>query len=450
MGSDSDNGSPARLSEGAALRPIQKRVFAIAALIALMDGFDTQIIAYVGPVIARQWQLSPQQLGPVFGAGMLGLAVGAAVFGPLADRIGRKAVIVVSTFWFGIASLLTALATDVTTLALLRCLTGLGLGGSIPNIIAITAEYSPPHLRGRLIMLMFCGFPVGALSGGLVGLVILPAAPWQWLFAIGGVLPIILAFILIKGLPESLDFLLERRSSDARIETIGRSLGVPINLLRQQRPAAEIRVGFHELFRSGLTWITLLLWTCFFMSLLILYLLINWLPTVLSRADFGLQTSILSTVLLNLGGIVGGIGLARLVDGRGGNLAVAATFLIAALATLALGRVSANGLVVLSLAALAGLGTGGAQLALNAIAARCYPTRIRSTGVGWAFAVGRVGAIVGPLLGGWLLHNAVSQATLFAIAAIPAFIAAAATALLARHRVPGEIAETQAVLGSRV
>ena len=185
------------------LSPLQRLAILLCAMVAILDGFDTQAIAFVAPVIARELGIESAVFGPVFGAGLLGLAVGALIFGPAADRFGRKPIIIVSTFVFGAFALLTSLSSSLSGLMLYRFLTGLGLGGAMPNIIALTSEYSPSRKRATLVTLMFCGFPLGAVLGGLVSAHLIAAYGWHAVFYMGGILPLVLLPFLWLGLPES-------------------------------------------------------------------------------------------------------------------------------------------------------------------------------------------------------------------------------------------------------
>jgi AAHS family 4-hydroxybenzoate transporter-like MFS transporter len=413
----------------------QLRVLLVCAAVLFIDGFDTQAIGYVAPALAQEWKLARSALGPVFSAGLLGLMIGALIFGTIADRIGRKRIIVLSSVAFGIGTLLTMFVQDATWLIVLRFLTGLGLGGAMPNAVALTSEFSPHRRRATMVMAMFAGFSIGAALGGLLAAALIPVFGWRSVFLVGGLAPLLLAPVLLLVLPESIRYLALVGGRDREVA----------ELLRRITPAmtfeGDVRFVVHEprlpglpvahLFAEGRGVTTLLLWVVFFMSLLDLYLLSNWLPTVLN--DLGVSVSLAAAIgaMLQVGGVVGTFTLGRLID-RFSFRALALTYVCAAAAVAAIGFTShSTDLVTIAIFA-AGFCIVGGQIASNALAATFYPTAIRSTGVGWALGIGRVGSIVGPLVGGAMLARDADVQTLFAVAAIPALIAATAAVLLAR------------------
>src|SRR6266404_3895158 len=265
------------------------------AAVLFLDGFDTQAIGYVAPALAKEWGLTKGALGPVFSAGLFGLMIGALLFGPLADRVGRKKIIILSTLAFGVGALVTAFVQDVNTLLAIRFLTGLGLGGAMPNAVAMTSEFNPRRRRATMVMIMFCGFSVGAALGGLLAAALIPQFGWRSVFVVGGAAPLLLVPILALRLPESVRFLALTGGANARVAELLAS----INPKAMFTPATRFVV--HEpglagipvlhLFREGRTPVTLLLWVVFFMSLLDLYFLSNWLPTVLNDLGASVSTS---------------------------------------------------------------------------------------------------------------------------------------------------------------
>jgi AAHS family 4-hydroxybenzoate transporter-like MFS transporter len=411
----------------------------LCGLVAILDGFDTQAIAFVAPLIARTWSLDVSALGPIFGAGLLGLTIGALAFGPVADRLGRRRVILVSTAVFGLFSLLTVAAHDFTTLFTCRLLTGIGLGGAMPNIIALTAEYSPTRHRATLVTVMFCGFPLGAVLGGLISVRLLSAYDWTAVFYLGGILPLLLLPVLYAWLPESVRFKATRGDAGLSIIAILRRIDPtatyePTDRFRSaERPLAGLSI--RHLFSEGRGAGTVLLWIVFFSNLLIMYFLINWLPSVLQKAGLPIERAIIGTVLLNAGGIVGGILLGRVIDRLGPFRVLTVAYACAAAVIAAIGYIDDSAAVTMAIITVAGFLVIGTQFCMNALAASFYPTSVRSTGVGWALGIGRIGSIIGPVLGGIVLSFGWSPAEIFAACAVPALVAASAVFMIGKLHV---------------
>jgi MFS transporter, AAHS family, 4-hydroxybenzoate transporter len=413
----------------------QLKLLATCAAVLFLDGFDTQAIGYVAPVLAKEWGLTKGALGPVFSAGLFGLMIGALLFGPLADRIGRKKIIVLSTLAFGIGALVTALVQDVNALLAIRFLTGLGLGGAMPNAIATTSEFNPRRRRATMVMIMFCGFSVGAALGGLLAAVLIPHFGWRSVFVVGGLAPLLLVPILALRLPESVRFLALTGRANARVA----ELLSAINPKAAFAPTTQFVV--HEphlagipvlhLFREGRTLVTLLLWVVFFMSLLDIYFLANWLPTVLNDLGASVSEAAVIGSMLQVGGVVGTFALGSIID-RFSFRALALVYFIAVFAVGAIGQLGHSTVLVTLAIFASGFCVVGGQIAANALAAAYYPTSVRSSGVGWALGIGRVGSIVGPLVGGALMTMKWSTADVFMAAAGAALCAALATFCLSR------------------
>jgi AAHS family 4-hydroxybenzoate transporter-like MFS transporter len=428
---------PATVIGDARFGTLQFVVAALCAIVAMLDGFDTQAIAYVAPSIAEAWKLQSAAFGPIFGGGLLGLTIGALIFSPLADRFGRKPVIVACVLGFGVCSLLTTTADTLQSLLIYRVLTGIGLGGAMPNIIALTNEYAPSRMKATLVTVMFCGFPLGSTLGGVVAAPLIQAYGWQSVFVIGGAAPFVLAPILVFFLPESISFLVSRPDRRGVLAAIlGRidpraSADAFIAEVRAEAGTQnQQRFPVFEIFRGGRARRTLVVWTAFFMNLLVMYFLVNWLPSLLRSIGVPLQTAILSTALLNLGGVAGGIVLGRLIDRRNPYLILGTAYATAAGFIALIASFTSNVPVLLIATVFAGVGVSGGQIGLNAVTAASYPTAIRSTGIGWALGAGRVGSILGPTIGGVLLGLGWAPASLLMAAVVPAVIAAVAVICL--------------------
>jgi AAHS family 4-hydroxybenzoate transporter-like MFS transporter len=345
--------------------------------------------------------------------------VGSITFGGLADRYGRKPVICAACLVFGLFALLTPLATTLAQLAGLRFLTGIGLGAAIPNLMTLTAEHAPGNRRAFAAGAMFCGFPLGALIGGLAAPSLIEGGGWQALFVWGGVLPLAMIVPLFLLLVESPQW--------------------------QKRKDGEVRqlMPLRNLFGPEFAAITPLLWLAFIANMLAMYFLINWLPILFATGGANLAQSSMTSVLLNLGGIVGCLAVTPLVDRFGAIKVMPLVFILSATAILAIGLVPAASNAMISAILLAGLGTMGAQMGSNAFAMFVYPTALRASGLGWALSMGRIGSVIGPLLGGALLAWNRQPSQLFlvigCIALLPALVFLVIGQIAARRQQHGEV-----------
>ena len=400
-------------------RPVsgfQLMLMAICALVAMMDGFDTQAIAFVASEIATEWRVAPSAFGPVFGIGLLGSLVGALTFGPAGDRFGRKPTLVVAILIFSAASLLTPLSSSIGHLIGIRFITGLGLGGALPCFISLTSEYAPRRLRSTLVGLMFCGFPLGAVIGGLVSAKLIPAFGWASVFIAGGLLPLLVLPLLIAFVPESVRFLALRKARAEIVRVLGRMGAVDEWNGEFPVAAAEVRAPISSLFSEGRALGTVLLWTTLFFSLLLTYLLINWMPIIARRAGLGIEAAVTAVAMLNLGAVVGCLLIGRLADRLSPAVVIGGGYVLGAVAIVLIGHAGHSSVLLCAVAFVAGGLSLGAQMCTVALCASFYETFLRATGVGWGMGIGRGGAIFGPVLGGLLLASGVDASTLFAVA----------------------------------
>lgn len=411
----------------------QWRVIICCFLVVMLDGFDTAAIGFIAPDIRSHWQLTAGDLAPLFGAGLLGLTAGALLCGPLSDRFGRKRVIEFCVALFGLFSLLSAFSPDLETLVILRFLTGLGLGGAMPNTITMTSEYLPARRRGALVTLMFCGFTLGSALGGVVSAQLVPLIGWHGILVLGGVLPLMLAVALVPLLPESPCWQIRRQLPQAVIaRTVGAITGERYNDAHfwLDEPAAGAKGSIRQLFAGRQLPITLMLWVVFFMSLLIIYLLSSWMPTLLNHRGIDLQHASWVTAAFQIGGTFGALLLGVLMDRFNPYRVLALSYGLGAVCIVMIG-LSENGLWLMALAIFGtGIGISGSQVGLNALTATLYPTQSRATGVSWSNAVGRCGAIVGSLSGGVMMAMNFSFDTLFFVIAVPAVVSAVMLILL--------------------
>ena len=413
----------------------QVKLLLTCATVLFLDGFDTTAIGYVAPALAKEWNLARGALGPVFSAGLFGLMIGALLLGPLADRIGRKKIIILSTLAFGVGTLITAFVNDVNTLFAVRLLTGLGLGGAMPNTVALTSEFSPHRRRATMVMVMFVGFSIGAALGGLLAAALIPQFGWRSVFVVGGAAPLVLAPILTLRLPESVRFLALAGDAHQRVAQLLVLVDPKAAFAQGTRFAvnepALAGLPVRHLFQGGRTAATLLLWIVFFMSLLDIYFLSNWLPTVLNDLGASISEAAAIGSMLQIGGVVGTFALGSIID-RFSFRALALVYFIAVFAVGAIGQLGHSAVFVTIAIFVAGFCIVGGQIAANALAAGFYPTSVRATGVGWALGIGRIGSIVGPLVGGVLLSLKWSAGEVFVAAAGAALCAALAAVFLSR------------------
>jgi AAHS family 4-hydroxybenzoate transporter-like MFS transporter len=397
--------------------------------VALIDGFDTQAIALAAPQIATEWNIPPASFGGVFAAGLVGALFGALGFGIAADRFGRKPSLLVAMILFGGVTLLTPFATSTTDLILIRVVTGLGLGGALPSVIAVTSEYSPPERRATIVSLMFCGFPLGAVLGGIAAAKLMPQYGWPMLFDIGGVAPLLLLPAIMAFVPESIRFLGLRNRHDAAQKVAHRMRFVAAE--GEPAPDAAQRSSLLMLFRDGRALGTWLLTATFLLSLMLAYFLVNWLPMIARQAGSGTAGASLGIAALNLGAILGCLVIGRIADRRGAALPIAWGYGLGAVAIALIGVVAHSTPMFLLICFIAGALSIGAQMCVVALGAIYYDTAIRATGVGWLMGTGRFGAIFGPILGAVLIGRGVTPPGLFMVAATISVAAAIGAFLIA-------------------
>lgn len=408
------------------------------AVLVTLDGFDNGVIGFVAPVVIRQFDASKAAFASVFGAGLFGLMLGALASGPLADRFGRKIVVLSSTLIFSVFALATALAHSIDQLYVLRFLTGIGVGGLMPNSIALTAEYAPQRIRATVVAVMFLGFPLGAGAGGWLGAALIPAFGWQSLFVVGGIVPLILLPIAIFLLPESIRFLVNRGDRPNTVAALlnrvsGRREfdGSETFAMTEEKKLPGFAVK--HLLTAGRALNTVLLWIAFFCNLLIIYYLASWLPLVLRESGVPLGAALRLGGLVSWGGIASTILLGPVVDRLGPPRVVTVLYVLSAIFVFGIGLAGASVPLLAIVITGAGMSVIGAQSFINVLSAVIYPTAVRSTGVGWALGVGRIGAIVGPVVGGLLLAAQISPRHLFFMIAVPALIAGVSIFILGRR-----------------
>jgi AAHS family 4-hydroxybenzoate transporter-like MFS transporter len=414
------------LMDNCRIGPLQVRVFALCMASLIMDGFDVQAMGFVAPAVLADWQIPRATLGPVLAAGNFGVLVGALVFSMVADKIGRRPVLIWATLFFAVMTIATSFAQNMQQLLWLRLVSGLGLGCIIPNATALVGEFSPKRTRVVWIMCITMGFTLGAALGGLIARELIPAFGWRSVFVFGGAVPLVVALAMFWGLPESLQFLAVRKD---RLDQVSRwlkkldpSLRVDASTEYVANETSRRGVPLWHLFREGRALVTVLLWIVNFMNILVLYSLSGWMPTILTDMGYDQDTAILVGTLLQVGGTVGAFGLAWLVMRGGFTPMLALTFLVATVSIALIGMPGLGLATLYAIVFVAGWCIIGGQPGLNALSSSYYPTYLRSTGVGAGLGVGRLGAIIGPYLAGLLVAQNWPPQQMFWAAALPALV----------------------------
>lgn len=426
---------------------LQWRVAFLCALAQSFDGYDISAISMAAPSLSHVWGAAPSSFAIAFVMSNVGVMVGALASGPSGDRLGRKPVILASLLLLGIFSLATGYATTIQMLAFLRFMTGIGIGALMPSTVALVSDYAPERLRAIVTMAIFSVNPLGGFLGGQLIAQLLPIYGWTCIFYIGGALPLLLFPILLICMPESPRFLLAHNRRSARALNIFATLGIDpdtallaggsqLNLARGNTVAA--------LFADGYALRTILFWIMFFCSLLSLYLIGFWLPTVLHLEGLTPAGAVFASSLYNAGGVLAVLALGPLSNRFGlepvisGCLALG----IIVIAAVAIGRLPY--LPLLALIFVMGVCVIGGQSGVNGLSAARYPARIRNTGVGWALGMGRLGGILGPGLGGFLLASDWKPPHILLCACLTAAIAALCVLLM---RLPAVRVASEPLLG---
>jgi len=408
--------------------PLQKRVFVLCLMTLIIDGFDVQAMGFVIPALSAAWNIEPAQFRTVLPAANFGVLIGSLLFSPVADKIGRRPVLVGSTLWFAVMTLAAAYAGSVTELFWLRFIGGIGMGCIIPNSTALIGEYSPAGRRVTLMMGITVGFTAGGAVAGFVARWLIPQFGWQSVFLVGGSIPLVIAIAMQFGLPESLQFLAVRRR---RLDQVARWLKQLDPTIRIDQDTTYVAneeskggVPVVHLFSDKRGLVTVLLWIVNFMNLLNLYSVSSWLPTVVNGMGYDQNTSVLVGTVPWVGGTLGTFGLAWLIGRSGFTRTLMINYVLAAFSIALIGQPGISLVLLTFIVFVTGWCVIGGQPGMNAFAATFYPTYLRSTGLGWALGVGRIGAIVGPYIGGTMIGAKWTSQQLFWAAAVPAVISA--------------------------
>lgn len=378
--------------------------------IAIFEGFDLQSMGVAAPRMRAEFGLDNAQMAWAFSAAILGTLPGALLGGRYADKIGRKTVLLISIFIFGVMSVLTAYAADYSLLLLIRFLTGLGMGGALPMMITMASEAVSEEHKGFAVSFMYSGIPFGGMLTSFVAMGLSADEQWRYIFYVGGLAPILLIPLLMKFLPESKAYL----------------------SATQNKPTIPF---FEVLFAKQRRFSTIQIWISFFFTLVVLYFLLNWLPLLMGAQGLGKTEANYVQIGYNIGGIFGSILMGILLDKIRMSIVIKLIY-VGILISLCCLAISPS----VALLALSAVGCGlfivGGQSALYGLAARFYPTEMRGTGVGAAVAVGRMGSFAGPLFAGMLLSLGSSSAMVIGASIPLIFIAAIAALFLVRKSMP--------------
>ncbi len=431
-----DTNTPTSVSDwldGLKFNRFHKRLLILASLVCIFAGYNSQIIAYIVPSALKEWQLTPVKAGTMISYGFLGLMVGAAGFGLLSDRIGRKKAIMMVVAVFSVFNSAAYFASSFEIFCLLRFLAGVGIGGAVPLTITLLSEFAPAGVRARILTASGGSFTIGWALAGLIAMGIIPHFGWRMVLVIG-ILPVLLIPALRIYLPESVRFLIVKKRHGDAIREVRRVEKLSGIEPRPWRPDAFTEAGplssagFREVFRPGLRVMTILVWGTYLFSMLALYGLSTWLPALLAGSGFSLVKSYSFGIVQSLGAFVGGYLLGCLMDAVGRKPGLCLGFFLGGLSLL-LFSVVASDLVLYLAGAASGIFLVSIPAALHVVAGEMYPTHIRSSGLGSAYAVGRIGSVAGPILGGIIQMAGFSFGHFFLVFSVPSFLCVVLVAL---------------------
>ena len=427
-----------RLVDTSKLRPFHFWLTFWCLLAMMADGFDLLNASIAGPALIKEWNISRAALGPVFSASLVGFFFGAPLFGYLGDRFGRKRTIIISLVFLGLSTFVCAFAANLQELLWLRFLSGVGLGGVIPNVIALNSEFAPKKLRATFLVVISMGISLGGSIPGIVGVTLMPTYGWPVIFIVGGIVPLAVGLLMIFAVPESIKFLVLRGGRDETVQRLAHRIDPDLAVapgssfvLDPGEGSTKTRGSMTGLFRDGWAVVTVLVWLIFVLNLMANNLLNAWLPMIVQTGGHSAAQGAYAGTLYQLGGSFGGLLIGIFID-RLGLKVLAVMFVIAVPVVAFTGTPGLSDVLLLVMAFLSGCVVTGMQNALNASAGLIYPTSLRANGVGYALGVGRVGSVAGPLLGSLLARMEMPTSTYFYVTAIGPLSCAIFSLLLLR------------------
>jgi benzoate transport len=403
----------------------QVRAVAICLVINLIDGFDVVAIAFAAPEIAREWGLPPTELGILFSAGLVGMVLGALFFGPVADRMGRRAVILLCLCIVSIGMFTSALAQSLVPLGLLRLLTGLGVGGMITSLNTMVAEYSSDERRKLAIGFLQSGYPIGGMVAGIVSVYLIGGFGWRSVFVFGGLLSACMIPLVLFRLPESLDYLIDQQPAGAleKLNRLLHRLGQPVMEQLPAREAGNTAGAVGDLFSDDLRTRTFSMWACYFAAMCSWYFVVNWTPKILVDAGLSLEGGISGGLLLSLGAVLGGLVMGVMASKYKANHLVALFMILTVVSMTLFGFLETSLGMMLATTFIIGFFLAGAMIGLYIIIPDIYPARVRNTGTGWAIGFGRLGAVAGPFLAGVLIAAGWDRSGYYFVLSLPLLVA---------------------------
>jgi benzoate transport len=417
-----ENDVQQRVAQGP-LTSFQLAAIAVCIGLNMLDGFDILAMSFSASGVKAAWGLQNSELGALLSAGLVGMALGSLFLAPCADRWGRRRIILLAGAIAG---------TGFTDLLVLRALTGIGIGATIASVAVLVSEYAPDRWRSAALAAYATGYPVGATIGGALTALAIPRYGWRSAFAIGGAMSVVLLLVAWRLLPESLDFLLTRRTPGAlsRLNALLARMRLPaLSAMPEHATGAGHESGAAPL-RVLLTGRTLLLWLTFFCTMAAFYFIVSWTPRLLNAAGLSAAQGLTGGVLLNLGGIAGCAGFAIAATRADAHRLLFGSLVASALLIAAFGIAVHRLDLALWTALLLGVLANAAMSGLYAVGPPLYPTAVRATGMGWAIGIGRLGAILAPLVSGALLDHGWAPAQLYFLFAVPFVIAAIAMLII--------------------
>lgn len=406
------------------ISPLQKLIIFLCLMIVVVDGIDISIMGFVAPVIKQEWGISTTDLAPVMSAALIGLALGAVISGPLADKFGRKKLLVMNLIGFGIFTLIAAVSSNVNELMIFRFIAGLFMGGVMPQAVTMVTDYSPMRLNGRMVTLILSGFTIGAAIGGFLAAWVIPHYNWHAMMIIGGILPLILAVIAMLKLPESIGYKVLKNHPKAEIDAIIHKMAPDFDTENKvfvlpkaktntmDNPVKTVVSPFYIL---G----SFLLWWSYASGLFVVYLLGSWLPMMSHEFGFSISEASLITAIYQLGGPIGCITCGYLMDKINPHMGLVLAYIIAILFMVFIGEVGHNFMMYSMMCFFIGMWMNGANAGINGVSSAFYPVFARATGNSWMHGIGRLGAVASAFAGAYFLNLGWPASKIFLILCLP-------------------------------